>query len=91
MGSEFHQVMNFSHCCDILVLFSAAGSHCFKKILVDLKGKEGAQTNKLVVFLQKNKGAMLSPSCFIQVSGSWPLLWCVLAPKVTVTAGSLCQ
>ena len=47
---EFHQVMNFNHWCDFLVLFSVAVSHCFKKVVrVDLKGKEGAQTNQPIL------------------------------------------
>ena len=49
VGKEFHQVTNFNHWCDFLVLFSVAGSHCFKKVRVDLKGKEDAQTNQPIL------------------------------------------
>ena len=63
--------MNFNHCCDILVLFSAAGSHCFKKVLVDLKGKEGAQTNQLIAFLAKEQRRDFES--FLFHSGQWIL------------------
>ena len=51
-----------------------------------------SETN--IIFLkstEEQKGLMLSPFYFIQISGSWPLLGCVLVPKVTVTARSLRQ
>ena len=63
--------MNFNHCCDILVLFSAASSHCFKKVLVDLKGKEGAQTNQLIAFFAKEQRRDVES--FLFRSGQWIL------------------
>ena len=63
--------MNFNHCYNILVLFSAAGNHCFKKVLVDLKGKEGAQTNQIIVFFTKEQRRDVES--FLFHSGQWIL------------------
>ena len=52
-------------------LFGRNGSHCFKKILVDLKGKEGAQTNQLIAFFAKEQRCDVES--FLFHSGQWIL------------------
>ena len=82
--------MNFNHCYNILVLFSAAGNHCFKKVLVDLKGKEGAQTNQIIVFFTKEQRRDVES--FLFHSGQWILaspLVCFGAKGNGYTGGSL--